>query len=314
MNNYIAFEHPQTFGVPIQIVDNYINAPEIELKLILFLLRNSNSRIETLSLCELLKTDTDRLKQAFNYWVTCGFLYEIGDHYSLQKPIITSSDMPVYSPKELSDRINSQVELSFLMKTAEDLLAKPLNTTECNILYTLVEWYKLPVEVILTIIKYCTENKKGLKAIQTMAGTWYEKEINTIEKAEIYLLEEKTRKESIQRISNKLGITNRALSDGEKKIFNIWINELNYETDIIGQAYENTITSIGRYSYQYINKILQEWHNKGYKTLKDILTETKTDIPTVKQSKNKKNFVSKTQIDLKQAEQDDWEIIENTIG
>ena len=42
MENTVVFEAAENFEVPVGIVDKYLDAPELELRLILFLLRNAN--------------------------------------------------------------------------------------------------------------------------------------------------------------------------------------------------------------------------------------------------------------------------------
>src|SRR5690606_30947651 len=49
-----------------------------------------------------------------------------------------------------------------------------------------------------------------------------------------------------------------------------WVSEYNFDADIIEEALRRT-TSAQSPSFEYINSILTNWHEKGYKSKEEIL-------------------------------------------
>jgi len=60
------------------------------------------------------------------------------------------------------------------------------------------------------------------------------------------------------------------LTEYEDAYVEKWVVEFGYDFDIIELALRRT-TSARNPSFEYINKILTSWHEKGYKTKEEIL-------------------------------------------
>ena len=141
MENTIIFESNENFSVPVSIVDKYLDAPETELRLILFLLRNSNHSFLKEEIEDKLGVDEKRLKQAFGYWVKKGILFKFHDRYVLERPRVTASDAIKYSADRISERIETDDKISFLYRQAEDAFRKPLTPESASILLSLIsDW------------------------------------------------------------------------------------------------------------------------------------------------------------------------------
>jgi hypothetical protein len=250
MENTITFEGTETFGMPVVIADKHLNAPEVELRLIIFLLRNTNKSFLKDDLLQILKVDEQRLNEAFAYWVSAGILFRTAGKYTFERPKVATNDIMRYSADQIASRINNDNKIRFLYNKTEELLAKPLTTEDASAVLSLVDWVGLPAEVVAMLIQNCTENGKSLKKIVSTGIEWAEKGIDTYEKADQHIKNERAKKETVNKISRLLGITNRAITDGEQKVFLIWTDEYKFNTDIIKLAYENTVKSTGKYSYQ----------------------------------------------------------------
>lgn len=305
LENTIIFESEKTFNVPVKIVDNYLSAPETELRLILFLLRNQNTSFTKKDIITAIAEDEARIDKAFEYWCKAGILYNYGNRFTLERPKIAASEIMKYSASQIAKRIEEDEGIRFLHTTAERLLRKPLSTADSSIILSLTDWNGLPTEVAALLLQYAADQGYGLSKIQKLGIEWAEKEINTYEKAEAYVTSETERKNNLNSTAKLLGISHRALTDAEKKTFTAWYTELGYNAEIIRLAYDETIKNTGKYSYQYMDKILTNWYKNGIKTAEDTEKSEIKQKNTIKTMK--KNLTKKTA--EKKERRGDWDII-----
>ncbi|MBQ6052748.1 MAG: DnaD domain protein [Clostridia bacterium] len=260
----VIFENSPTFSVPNEIADSYLRAPQDALRLILFLLRNSSKSFLETDICAATGIEKENLEAAFDYWVEKGILFRSKHKYTLSRPQLKTSDIQPYSAEEVANRINGDSAVRFLYDKTEELLARPLNTTDAYTVLSLVDWIGLPPEVAAVLLQYCADSgKKSMRQIEKTAVIWADEGIVTFERAEAFLAAEKEKNEAAKKTAKLLGISDRALGEEEKKVFVAWRTELGYADDMILAAYESMIKSIGSYKYQYIDKILRSWKAEG---------------------------------------------------
>ena len=285
MDNTILFEAPITFSVPCDLVDRHLNAPETELRLMLLLLRNANAAFRKVDLMPPLSVDEKRLEEAFQYWVKAGLLFRAAGKYSLQRPKLTASDFISYNPETVAQRLEGDPALQYLYKSAEESLKKPLTSSDASVILSLVDWCGLPADVVALLIRYGSENGKSLRQIAQTGIRWADDGIKTFEDAELLIRRETEKKNTVNRIAARFGILGtRAISEAEQKAFLKWKEELGYELDMIGAAYEEAIKNAGKYTYTYIDKVLTNWHAAGYKTPEEALAAPKPEQKTAKKS------------------------------
>lgn len=311
MENTIIFESNENFSVPISVVDKYLDAPEVELRLILFLLRYANHSFLKEELEKKLGIDEKRLKGAFDYWVKRGLLFKIREKYVLERPRVTASDAIKYSADRISERMESDKKIFFLYKQTEEALRKPLTPEIASTVLSLVDFIGLSPEVAAMLIQYCADEKNSLHSITSLGIEWSEKGIDTFEKAEAYLKEMKTKKETANKISRLLGISGRKLLNEERELFIKWNDEFGYGGDVINLAYEASIKNTGKYQYKYMDKVLSAWNKKGYKTAEEI--KNNDEKPTVKTRKKRIKSDNDAEIDTKSSAALSWEILTKDI-
>ena len=271
MDQNIFFENPQTFSVPCELVDRHFNAPETELRLMLFLLRNANSAFRKEDLLTALSVEEGRLEEAFRYWTKAGLLFHAAGKYSLQRPRLTASDFVSYNPETVANRLEGDPALQFLYKSAEESLKKPLTSADASVLLSLVDWSGLPADVVALLLRYGTENGKSLRQIAQTGIKWADEGIKTFEDAELFIRRETEKKNTVNRTASRFGILGtRAITESEQKAFLKWKEEWGFDLDMVGAAYEETIKNAGKYTYTYLDKVLANWHSAGYKTPADI--------------------------------------------
>ena len=312
-DNMIIFEAPQMFSVPTSIVDKHINAGYNEIRLILLLLRNVNMGFSKDTLLNRLSLTEDELKTAFDFWVNEGVLFRQGEKYVLERPRIRSTDIMTYTAEDVAERIDRDHGILFLYKKTEDVLAKPLTTADASVILSLVDWVGLPSEVVALLLQYCVDcGKKSLRQIEKTGIDWAEKEINTCERAEEYIESEKRKREIINEYCRVLGITGRALTDGEKKAFTSWSENMGYDSEIISEAFNATVRATGKYSYQYMDKIISNWFKQGVKTAEDAQKASLETKPKAKRAA--KRFEPTSTTDTTSAIESTWAIIDDELG
>lgn len=278
MENTVLFEAPLTFSVPCDLVDRHLNAPDTELRLILLLLRNTNTAFLKDDLMRTLSVDEPRLEEAFQYWIKAGLLFRAAGKYTLQRPKLTASDFVSYTPETVATRIENDSALQYLYTSAEEYLKKPLTSTDAAMILSLVDWCGLPAEVVALLLRYGSENGKSLRQMTQMGVRWADDGVKTFEDAELLIRRETEKKNTVNRIASRFGILGtRAISEAEQKAFLRWKEELGYDLDMIGAAYEEAIKNAGKYTYTYIDKVLSNWHANGFRTPEEALAAPKPE-------------------------------------
>lgn len=174
---------------------------------------------------------------------------------------------PVYTIDEVTRKLKNGGELNDVYKIAEHILDKPLSTNDMLIIYSLYDYYRMPLDVIPLLLEYCMKNgKKSMRTIERVAQNWTDKEINTHKRAEEYLkyLDEASGK--LSNLKRILGINSRNFTATEKKFADLWLLQLGISCELVAYAADITVNSTGKMSFAYMNKILRDWHDNSIKT------------------------------------------------
>lgn len=177
---------------------------------------------------------------------------------------ILASSPPRPTAAEIDKRKRESSELRFLLSEAERCLARPITSSDQATIVSLFDWAKLPADVILMIITYCTLNEKNSpRQIEITAKDFLEHGIDTHEKADRYLIELSQRRESFARISQMFGISGRKLTSKEKNFIQTWRQDLGLSYELIEYAYETCIDHTSKLSFPYINRVLLSFSANG---------------------------------------------------
>ena len=129
--------------------------------------------------------------------------------------------------------------------------------------------YNFDEEVMIALFGYCF-NRSALHRnyIQAVAEAWNKNNIKTFNDLDIYYEKQEKFKNISKNISKKLGIT-RPLSQYEEAYIEKWIIDYNYSMDIIELALKKT-TSKSNPSFDYVDKLLTDWHDRKFTTTDEI--------------------------------------------
>ena len=153
--------------------------------------------------------------------------------------------------------------------------------------------YHFDEEVMIALFGYCFDNSALHKNyVQTVAEAWSKNNIKTFNDLDIYCEKQEKLKLIAKTISKKLGLS-RSLAQYEYAYIEKWNIDFGYGLDIIEIALKRT-TSKANPSFDYLDKLLTDWHERGFKTPEDVqnfLAEIK------KKNKNIKKLEKETGYD-----------------
>lgn len=280
------------FLLPSNIIDDYIKeSSQDELKVLLYIFRHSNDIIELETAANDLDLEVDSFKKAVNFWVKKGAFKcateknssdvkttAIKEQSKTKVRVAAQKVMDVeveYAQSEIAQKISVNPEIKFLLDNVANQFGRPLSQGECSKLIYLIEGAGLPCDEIVLIVAYCISVSKGnIRYITNLALGFSNDGIDSYEKADNKIKELEETKTFESRVCNILGIKGRALTDIETKYIALW-KEKSINEELIKTAFDKTVENTGKLSYQYMNKILTSWNEKGIKSNEDAKNEKK---------------------------------------
>lgn len=296
------------FAVPADVVDKYIKiAGGSSIKVLLFFLRHSGEQVTDEIIANALSMNCEDVNDSLSFWKQVGLLDEVDGSFapalaslSLPKESISAIVTPVaavgvtkeqadfaaikaaalrspeFTPAQIAGTVKSDEKVDFLFKTCETLYGRPLKHTEQNALITITEHIGLPTEVTLMLVDYCFSINKATPAfLKESAMNWMENGITDLASAERHISMLQSRYSAENSVKSIFDI-NRALSQKEKDFIDLWYNVWGFSSDMVKLAYDINVNSKGKFSFPYINKILENWHIKGIKTEEQVTEERNT--------------------------------------
>lgn len=263
--------------IPLEVVDKFINtASHADLKVLLFLIRNSAVSLDESEICRSLEIDNEQLNKSINFWIKNGVWQKRAGRlsFAFRGGSFNTDEMPAYSGETIALRAQNDEKLSLLLSEAQKRLSKILSPSDISVLYGMYDWLGLPVDVILMLIEYCVSSgRSGMRSIEKCAVSWAEEGIFTYEKAEEKIRYMQMRSSLEGKVAAIMGIQNQARSKKQKNLIEKWTIKYKMSLELIEEAYENMVDRIGKISFEYMDKIITSWHEKGYKTVEDTKNE-----------------------------------------
>ena len=302
------------FAVPADIVDKHIRlANGHQLKVLLWILRNSPDNPDLSEMCKALKITKDDATDYLQYWVENGILSGNDDTYSEIKTEETKSSTPKAkeptpavsaqiieetapskpSSAEILTRLEESPEIGHLFNEAQMKLGKTIGYDGQCTLLLIHDHYGLPTEVIFMMIDYCVSiGKTNYSYIQAVGKDWGLREIDTIEKAAEQIEALRNTHTLWSELSKATDITNKRPTPKQMDIVRRWSEEFEYKIDMVLLAYETMVENTGKFNLNYMNTVLTNWYEKGYRTPDDIknaemeFQKTKSKSPKAKSNEN----------------------------
>lgn len=286
------------FCVPNAVVDECLRLSRgNDIKVLLYLLRNAGLPFDEKEIAEYLSITDEQVEESMNFWKQRGII-DIKENGTFipHNAMISSGEKqaainsapvnsldpvkkieldrtPDFTPKEIANTVRGSERAEYLFKHCEMLYGRPLKHNEQRTLMIILEDVCLPVEVALILIDYCFSVNKATPAyMRTVALSWVESGIVTIDKAEEKAVELKNLDTAINRFKKMFEVTS-TLSKQQKEYIDKWVNDYGFSDEMVNEAYQITLDATGKLAFPYMNKILEGWHSNGITTVEQLFNE-----------------------------------------
>ena len=193
------------------------------------------------------------------------------------KPL-PAEELPEYTAEDISRRAESDSGFIAVLEEAQRRLGRVLSTADIKTLFGIYDFLAIPPDVIFMLLTYCIDSCKdkygdgrmpSMRSIEKEAYFWANREILTIGQAEEFIENAADRRSMTGKLKAVLGIQGRKLTATEEKYILSWI-EMGFSEDAVSVAYDRTVTNTGSLKWNYMNKILLSWHEKGIHSADEI--------------------------------------------
>ena len=196
------------------------------------------------------------------------------------------------SPEDAVEKLNrNQKRTSVINAINNAFFQGIMSPAWYNDIATIFDKYNFDEEVVYSLFNYCYDKRALHKNyLFTVAEAWGLNKIQTMNDLDVYYQKYEKCNKLKKSISKKLGIT-RKLTEYEEAYVDKWCIEFGYDMDVIEVALKKT-TSKTNPSFEYVNKIICSWAEKGLKSKDEILNyieQTKTKNEFIKNNKTVTN-------------------------
>lgn len=280
------------FAVPSALVDSHLKiATESQLKVLLYILRNSEKDNTAESVSKALSVHPDEVKNAVDFWIERSIITKTEDGLSVVQPTADTTDSknietiaPVKQkpramsraqrpdPMFVARRLTQDSSLALLMDEAQIALSKPLSSGDTATLVMLHDTDGLPCEVLALLINYCVSIGKGnMRTIERMGINWASEGIVSLADAEAKIMKLSQSNNAWEKVSRIFGLKNiGSPTKTQLELSDCWVNEWKFSDDMLREAYERCVNQKGEFNIKYINGILSKWFASSIFNLEDL--------------------------------------------
>lgn len=255
------------------------------LKALIFVFLNPSFEITAQSISDNCKISLEQAEDAIDYWIGENAFYDDENTSSIcedkqksaaielkNKDInnirITAIKKPTQT--DINRRLDESSEFRMLAESVQNILGRTLGIGMLSALLNLYDDYGLPFGVIITLIKFSVDNgNASTQYILKTGKLWYEKGICDVSSANEMIL----RLDGVNRLFNELkqftGISTPKPTSSQSQYLESWIDR-GIEIELIIKAYEIAAEKTGKINFKYMNKIILDWYNKGFRTPEDV--------------------------------------------
>ena len=283
----------EDINIPELFISNHLtnaNGDYVKLYLYCMFISKHNGDISPLDLSKKLSLPLSTVEQGLKYWEENGVMTRKQKNYilndlkqqeigKLYTPKLTS--LPEDAVKNTSKNVQRTKIVNAINSMFFQGVMSPTWYTDID---TLFAKYKFEEDVVYSLFQYCFDRQAlHRKYLFTVADAWAQSGIVTMEDVDNYYNQFEKTNQMKKSIGKKLGFV-RNLSEYEEAYVNKWVNDFNYPLDIIEIALKKT-TSKTNPSFDYIDKILTDWHERKLNSVSDINEFLKTQREKQKEFK-----------------------------
>ena len=250
------------------------NGDFIKVYLYILFLSKYDKDIKINDLSKKLALPLKTIQEAFKYWEEAGVLIKKHTGYILVN-LQEVELLKLYSPKLTSspEDIKKNAKNQYRAKAIENINNQFFQGIMSPSWYSDIDmWFKkynFDEQVMLALFNYCFDHSAlHRNYIQVVADSWYKNNIRSFSDLDKYYEKQEKISSVKKSIIKKLGL-NRNLTVYEDAYVEKWTIDFGYSLDIIEIALKKT-TSKSNISFEYLNKIISDWHDRNLKTATEI--------------------------------------------
>ena len=263
--------YSSAFAFPNDVADKYLKLCKGEhIKVLIYILRNGAHKPNEEKIA--LETDLSvfEVKEAILFWADAGILVcnnTVND--TVKAPTVKKTLKP--TREDVTRRGLEDQKLNYILTQAQLIFGRGLKGNELETLGWIYDDLGLDASVIIYILQYAKLNDKvNIRFIEALATDWVDKGVETIVDAEEQVRLITLSQQAWAIVSSVFGIERRKPSKKENELVLKWIDEWKISKEMLKLAYDTCVDSKSKFSFPYVAKITENWHNNGYKTPSDI--------------------------------------------
>lgn len=174
---------------------------------------------------------------------------------------------------EEEEETGCDFDLKQVIAAAGKYAGRTLSGSEIDFICDLNEKLGFSAELISYLYEYCclTREKSRFSYIQKVALAWAEKNIKTIEAAQI---EAKTFNKENSLVMKSFGLT-RLPGVSEKQYIDRWFHEYKMSEEMVAEACDRALLALNKPSFSYADGVIKKWFAKGIKDLHGVAEDDK---------------------------------------
>lgn len=275
----------------------------VKIYMYLFFLSKYSKDVKINDLSKKLELPLKEIQDGIKYWENNGLLIRKNQGFilpNLQEIEINKIYKPkiTISPENMKEISENKIRAKAIDTINNDFFQGVMSPSWYGDIDLWFKKYAFDEEVMIALFRYCF-NKSALHRnyISTVAEAWHKNKIKTFSDLDLYYQKQEKIKTVANSIKKKLRLS-RNLSVFEEAYVEKWNITFGYELDIIDLALKKT-TSKYNPSFEYIDKLLSDWNEKGFTTVEQIskYLENQKNIP--KQNNKNSGKASFSQRDYK---------------
>ncbi len=268
---------------PIKLTEKqaFLDASREELRVLLAVIEDESRAKDVDFLARVCNISKARARAALVFWQEEGVLLNKRATATITEEFeerLNRGEIREEPGKEVAKSIRDSSLVDMINECAAVMKRSAFNTREVKDLTALHEQYALSAEFIVMLAAHLAENGKlTVTKLVNKAIQLSEREIDTPQALEKYIVETTGDNEAERSFRAIFGIYDRALSKTEKECFRKWSRDYCYYNDVVGEAYDIAVSSVSRGYVAYADKILSRWYDTGCRTLAECRQRYEAD-------------------------------------
>lgn len=259
--------------VPRIVFERLAESPENGVRVALWLLDSACAKAEDAAAA--LGIPVSDAREAVSYWRGAGLELEGKKAPSVRlRTRLTTS--------EVAAAAGGDPAIALLVQECQMLCGRVITESDVNILVSLYVTDGIPVDVILIGVAHFAAQGKSVRYMEKALLGWQREGIATGEAAEAHLKLLAERAEREQRVAKLFGLeSDAALTRSERALISEWYEGFGFGDEMVAEA----LGYAGeRRTVRYVNGILRKWYGKGWKTVRDVMADSASQMQNVQTS------------------------------